>query len=83
MDDLTCQRVVEMVTAYLEGGLDDLTRSRFENHLTGCLGCREYLAQIRRTVSELSRLPDRQLPVNARQELLAALRAGTGRSDGA
>lgn len=75
MDDLTCQEVVEMITGFLEGGVDDPTRLRFERHLAGCLGCGEYLEQMRRTVGELSRLPDPPLSASTRRVLLEALRA--------
>ena len=36
---LTCAQVVELVTDYLEGGLSEADRARFEAHLSGCDGC--------------------------------------------
>jgi anti-sigma factor RsiW len=47
---LSCQELVELVTAYEEGVLPVDERARFEEHLTECPDCVEYLAQFRRTV---------------------------------
>ena len=73
-DDLNCDEFVELVTAYLEDALDDLTRRRFEDHLATCVGCERYLDQIRRTVTELGQLPADRLSDDARGTLLAAFR---------
>jgi anti-sigma factor RsiW len=48
--ELVCQQVVELVTDYLEGGLSEADRRRFERHLAGCPHCTEYLAQMRETI---------------------------------
>ncbi|GAA4192459.1 hypothetical protein GCM10022252_33880 [Streptosporangium oxazolinicum] len=47
---------MELVTAFLEGALDEPTRHRFEEHLGGCEGCERYLGQFRATVEALGRL---------------------------
>src|SRR5204863_934715 len=73
-DDLNCDEFVELVTAYLDNTLDDLTRRRFEAHLDDCEGCERYLDQIRRTVTELGQLPVERLSDDARDGLLAAFR---------
>ena len=36
---MDCDKFVELVTAYLDGALDDDTRSRFNAHLAECDGC--------------------------------------------
>jgi len=72
---MACQEFVELVTAYLDGALDDLARQRFDEHLAGCSGCQAYLEQMERTISGLARLPGPTLPGSARAALLAALRA--------
>jgi anti-sigma factor RsiW len=48
--DIVCQQAVELVTGYLEGTLARAGRRRFEAHLAGCPHCREYLAQMRKTI---------------------------------
>jgi anti-sigma factor RsiW len=37
--ELTCQQVVELITAYLEDALVPAERERFEEHLARCAGC--------------------------------------------
>ena len=46
-----CRQFVEDVTAYLEGTLPDDVTVLVEAHLADCPHCREYLAQMRRTVA--------------------------------
>ena len=45
--DLACNEIVELVTDYLEGALDDATRTRLELHVITCRGCETYLDQMR------------------------------------
>lgn len=48
-----CAELVELLTAYLDSGLTDDVKHRFDEHLVGCEGCRAALAQFR-TVAELA-----------------------------
>ena len=50
---LSCTELVELVTAYDEGVLAIDERTRFEEHLSECPDCVEYLAQFRRTVEAI------------------------------
>jgi anti-sigma factor RsiW len=79
IDDLNCDEIVELVTAYLENALDEQTRRRFEQHLATCTGCDRYLEQIRRTIAELGRLPPEHLSDQARADLLNAFRGWPSR----
>jgi anti-sigma factor RsiW len=72
---LDCQQFVELVTAYLEGSLDDDTARRVETHLDLCHPCVTYLDQVRQTVAALGTVPLGTLSDDSRQELLAAFRA--------
>ena len=56
VDDLTCRELVELVTEYLEGGLDPAARRRVDAHLSWCLGCRGHLRDVRTTLSLLRAL---------------------------
>jgi anti-sigma factor RsiW len=47
---MSCQELVELVTAYLEDALPADDRARFDAHLELCPPCVEYLAQFERTV---------------------------------
>jgi anti-sigma factor RsiW len=48
--ELVCQEMVELITAYLEGGLSRAQRRRFEAHIAKCEHCTEYLEQMRATI---------------------------------
>jgi anti-sigma factor RsiW len=47
---MTCQQLVELVTDYFDGTLDESARLRFETHLTVCPGCEHYVEQMRVTL---------------------------------
>jgi len=71
---LTCIELVELVTAYLEDGLDDAERRRFDDHIGDCPACTNYLDQFRQTIAIAGRLEAEDLSEDARSELLAAFR---------
>jgi anti-sigma factor RsiW len=76
--DLLCVEFVEVVTDYLEGGMDDGERARFEAHLRVCPHCTRYLTQMHTTIRLTGRLTTDDvdaLGADARAELLAAFRA--------
>ena len=50
---LACNELVELVTAYLEDALAGRRARRFDEHLTECPDCVEYVAQFRRTVAAI------------------------------
>jgi anti-sigma factor RsiW len=72
--DLNCDVLVELVTDYLDGALDDETERRVSDHLAGCDGCTTYVDQIRQTITTLGSPEPVGLTDEARNALLAALR---------
>ena len=70
-DSLTCAELVELVTDYLEGALEPVARRRFDEHLAVCLGCEDYLDQIRATIATAGRVTPDDLDPVARDRLLA------------
>ncbi|MFD0885114.1 anti-sigma factor family protein [Streptosporangium algeriense] len=74
MKRFSCDEWVELVTSYLDGGLDEPTRHVFEEHLAACECCGHYLHQFRVTVTALGALRPEPLPGQARERLLAAFR---------
>lgn len=52
-DDVACKDFVELGTAYLDGALPADVRSQVDQHLAGCDGCQNVLAQWR-TVIDLA-----------------------------
>lgn len=72
---MTCQELVELVTEYLEGALQDPDRRRFDEHLAECPHCAAHLEQMRTTVRIVGRLRPEHLSDRARDEMLAEFRA--------
>ena len=71
---LVCRQAVELMTAYLDGALDERDRSRLETHLAGCPHCSEYLAQIRVTIAATGHVEPDDLEPEALDELLSLYR---------
>jgi anti-sigma factor RsiW len=71
---LTCREMVELVTDYIEGRLDDADRERFEAHVAECDACTLYIEQMRMTISALGRIPPETVSPEAERELLEAFR---------
>ena len=81
--EIACQELVELVTAYFDGGLSRRDRRRFEAHIRGCEHCTTYVEQMRETIEATGRLPEADLGRHAREELLAAFRDwNEGRAQG-
>ena len=74
MADLTCQDLVELVTAYLDGALDEDTTDLFEQHIAICPGCQTYLDQMKETASLLGEIPVETLSEEMQTTLLNAFR---------
>jgi anti-sigma factor RsiW len=70
--ELACRELVEVVTDYLEGALDDADRRRFQDHLDQCADCRTYVEQLRSTLRLLGRLAPGEIDDAVLQGLLAA-----------
>jgi anti-sigma factor RsiW len=71
---LSCQELVELVTDYLEGALDERDLRAFEAHLADCDGCTEYLEQMRATIRLVGSLTPNDLTQAAETVLLQAFR---------
>ena len=69
--DLSCKELVEVITDYLEEAISYEERTRFEQHLVTCGGCREYLRQMRSTICVTRKLSQETVPASVRDELLA------------
>ena len=76
--DIRCIDLVELVTDYLEGAVDEERRITIEAHLRLCEPCATYVEQMRATMMQLGHVPvheAQQLPDAVRDHLLAAFRA--------
>jgi anti-sigma factor RsiW len=56
--DLPCTELVQLVTAYLDGALPADVRAEIDEHLEGCHGCRNVVAQWRTVVALAGRLTE-------------------------
>jgi anti-sigma factor RsiW len=55
-EDLQCIEFVGLVTAYLDGEVNEGQRRRIDEHLEGCQGCQAALAQFRTVIRLAGRL---------------------------
>ncbi len=81
-EDLTCAELVELVSDYIEGALAPHDRARFEEHLTVCRGCANYLDQMRTTIALTGRLRLDDLSPEVRADLVTAFRGWRANSPG-
>ena len=81
-EELTCAELVELVGDYIEGALVLDDRVRFEEHLTICSGCVNYLDQMRTTIALSGRLRVDDLSPEVRADLVDAFRGWRANSPG-
>jgi anti-sigma factor RsiW len=55
---MACENVVQLITAYLDGDLPDDVRAEVDEHLDGCDGCQNVLAQWRTIIALAGRLTE-------------------------
>ena len=70
--DLACQEIVELVTEYLEGTMDEPLHAAFAAHLGACPHCSHYLEQIQATIRVAGTIEAGQLSPEFRAGLLDA-----------
>jgi len=73
-DYLTCRELVELVTGYLDGALEERDKARFEEHVMTCPPCHAHIDQMRRTIVVLGQLTEESLSDDAEHDLLEAFR---------
>ncbi len=67
--ELTCERLVSLTAAYLEGDLSLQAKQTFEQHLVFCDECRVHLSRTRRLVFVLAALPRPEPPADLVDEV--------------
>jgi anti-sigma factor RsiW len=72
IEALSCQELVELVTDYLEGALAPAELRRFDDHIAGCGGCTQYLAQLRQVIEVVGAITTDDLSPAAERALLTA-----------
>lgn len=72
---MNCDKVKELLWAYLENKTTAEETAEIETHLEGCAACREELAQQKEMKNALASLPDEELPEGYHTELMQKLQA--------
>lgn len=72
---MNCEKVKELLWAYLENKTTAEETAEIETHLEGCVACREELAQQKEIKNALASLPDEELPEGYHTELMQKLQA--------
>ena len=76
-DDLACVELVDTLTEYLDGDVNEGERARIERHLEGCEGCGAALDQFQTVIRIAGRLKAadvERVDTLVRDRLMAALR---------
>lgn len=71
---MTCDETRDLLSAYLDEGVDPDERSRVDAHLEGCAECRRELEALRGTVALLHRVEPVQAPVGFVDRVMVAAR---------
>ena len=71
---MSCPEMVELLTTYLDGALDDADRAAFDAHLGLCPGCVRYLDQYRETIAATGTLAESDVDPGVLAALLRAFR---------
>ena len=70
-DEMACQELVRVVSAYLDDTLPGEDRGRFEAHLEECPWCANYVEQMRETIATLGELDADSIASETRREIEA------------
>jgi anti-sigma factor RsiW len=71
---LTCQELVELITDFVEGALDDERHAEAAAHLSDCEDCLRYVSQLQQTGRVLASMPADTLSAPDRAALVATYR---------
>lgn len=72
---MTCRRLVDVLTDYLDGVVDPQLRADIESHIVICRGCANYVEQMRTTIDLLGRIADDEPAEPQAEPLLGIFRA--------
>lgn len=71
---MTCERVLEQLSDYLDGELSPAGMAGVQSHLRGCPGCEQEHQALRQTVQLLAVHGRQTIPIDCRAQVLARLR---------
>ena len=69
----TCEKLIDGLSAYLDGEVPPELRAEIEDHLATCENCRAVVDTTRKMLLLYHRLPNSGLPAEARERLYKSL----------
>jgi anti-sigma factor RsiW len=75
---MTCERIRQLLSDYLDGELSSAVTTRVQGHLYGCPGCEREHQALRLTVQLLAAQGRQRIPIDCRDAVLARIREGDG-----
>jgi anti-sigma factor RsiW len=74
-DDMTCRKLADLITEYLELMLPEADRLRLEQHLHECIDCQVHLSQVQQTIQIIRQTSQATVANAERQRLLQLFRS--------
>ena len=72
--EMSCIKLRQMASAYLDGEMDARTLWRFRFHMERCGGCGSFVSTLRATIQTLNNLPPpAPVPVDLKERISARL----------
>jgi len=71
---MTCQEAIDLMGEAVEGRLQPVMRSPFDEHMAECTPCATYLQHLRVTIEALQHLPREEASIPRRTELIETFR---------
>lgn len=68
-----CRHLVESISDYIDGSLDESLCAELEKHLEGCVNCRVVVDTMRKTVELYQMEADEEIPADVRSRLYMKL----------
>ena len=78
--EMSCVKLRQLSSEYLEGSMDAGTLWRFRFHLERCGGCDAFVSTLRATIHTLNTLPPAPTPGDLKQRIAAHFPGGGGPS---
>src|SRR5687767_13928568 len=71
---MTCDRVIELLSDYIDGELSSAGQVGVQSHLKRCEGCESEHQALRRTVQLVALFGRQEAPIDCREAVMARLR---------
>ncbi len=66
---LTCKKLIENGSEYLEGDMSRWQRFKYKMHLFMCTHCKRYIQQLKQTIAMIGLLPKQEPPAELEEKL--------------